>query len=58
MRSQAFIERRLLSRFENPSDGRVITLAQRLHEMDPPDYLLDKGTCRHVNLPAIAEMSR
>ena len=30
-------------------------VAQRLHEMDPPGYLLDKGTYRHLNLPAIAE---
>ena len=28
---------------------------QRLHGMDPPGYLLDKGTYRHLNLPAFAE---
>ena len=55
IRAQEFIEGTLLSRFDNPSEGRVIMIAQRLHEMDPPGYLLDKGTYRHLNLPAIAE---
>lgn len=54
-RAQEFIEGTLLSRFDNPADGRVIMVAQRLHELDPPGYLLDKGTYRHLNLPAIAE---
>lgn len=55
IRAQDFIEGTLLSRFDNPAEGRVIMVAQRLHEMDPPGYLLDKGTYRHLNLPAIAE---
>ncbi|WP_412551887.1 phage terminase large subunit [Shimia sp. MIT910701] len=54
-RAQVFIEGSLLSRFDNPSEGRVVMIAQRLHEMDPAGYLLDKGTYRHLNLPAIAE---
>ncbi|MEP0589270.1 MAG: phage terminase large subunit [Roseobacter sp.] len=54
-KAQEFIEQTLLSRFDKPSDGRVVMVAQRLHEMDPPGYLLDKGTYRHLNLPAIAE---
>ena len=54
-KAQEFIEGTLLSRFDNPAEGRVIMVAQRLHEMDPPGYLLDKGTYRHLNLPAIAE---
>lgn len=55
VKAQDFIEATLLSRFDNPAEGRVIMVAQRLHEMDPPGYLLDKGTHRHLNLPAIAE---
>jgi predicted phage terminase large subunit-like protein len=55
LRAQEFIEGTLLSRFDNPSEGRVVIIAQRLHEMDPAGYLLDKGTYRHLNLPAIAE---
>lgn len=55
-RAQDFIEATLLSRFDNPAEGRVVMVAQRLHEMDPPGYLLGKGTYRHLNLPAIAEV--
>jgi predicted phage terminase large subunit-like protein len=55
IRAQEFIEGTLLSRFDNPAKGRVVMIAQRLHEMDPPGYLLEKGTYRHLNLPAIAE---
>ncbi|WP_161594686.1 phage terminase large subunit [Marimonas lutisalis] len=55
LRAQEFIEGTLLSRFDNPAEGRVVMIAQRLHESDPPGYLLDKSTYRHLNLPAIAE---
>lgn len=55
VRAQEFIENTLLSRFDNPSEGSVVMVAQRLHEADPPGYLLDKGIYRHLNLPAIAE---
>ena len=54
-RAQNFIEGTLLSRFDKPAEGRVAMIAQRLHELDPPGYLLKKGTYRHLNLPAIAE---
>lgn len=50
-----FISATLLSRFDKPSEGRVIMVAQRLHEHDPATFLLDKGTYAHLNLPAIAE---
>ena len=55
LRAQDFIEGTLLPRFDNPPQGRVIMVAQRLHEMDPPGYLIDQGTYKHLNLPAIAE---
>jgi predicted phage terminase large subunit-like protein len=55
IKAQEFIEGTLLSRFDNPSQGRVVMVAQRLHENDPPGYLLSKGNFRHLNLPAIAE---
>ncbi|KRS19182.1 phage terminase large subunit [Roseovarius indicus] len=54
-RARIYIEETLLTRFNNPSEGRVAMIAQRLHEMDPPGYLLEKGTYRHLNLTAIAE---
>ncbi|MEQ6248950.1 phage terminase large subunit [Sulfitobacter sp. HNIBRBA3233] len=56
-RAQNYIDGSLLSRFDNPSEGRVVMIAQRLHEMDPPGYLLGKGGYRHLELPAIAEKS-
>jgi predicted phage terminase large subunit-like protein len=55
LKAQEFIEQTLLSRFDRPADGRVVMVAQRLHEMDPPGYLLAKGTYRHLNLRVIAE---
>ncbi|WP_299894503.1 hypothetical protein [uncultured Ruegeria sp.] len=55
VKAQEFIEGTLLSRFDNPAEGRVVMVAQRLHEMDPPGYLLKRGTYRHLNLPTIAQ---
>lgn len=54
-KARTYIEDALLTRFNNPSEGRVAMIAQRLHEMDPPGYLLEKCTYRHLNLTAIAE---
>ena len=54
-KAEAFIDSSLMSRFNNPSEARVVMIAQRLHELDPPGYLLSKGTYRHLNLRAIAE---
>ncbi|GGL50713.1 phage terminase large subunit [Wenxinia marina] len=55
LRAQDFMEGTLFSRFDRPAQGRVVMIAQRLHERDPAGYLLDKGTYRHLCLPAIAE---
>ncbi len=55
LRAQDYIQDSLLSRFDRPAEGRVVLIAQRLHERDPAGYLLDQGTYRHLNLPAIAE---
>lgn len=54
-RAQEYLEASLLSRFNNPREGRVVVIQQRLHEDDPAGYLLGKGTYAHLNLPAIAE---
>lgn len=56
-RAQEFMDASLLSRFDKPSEGRIICIQQRLHEVDPAGYLLSKGIYRHLNLPAIAETS-
>lgn len=55
-RAQEFMDASLLSRFDNPAEGRVICIQQRLHEVDPAGHLLSKGIYRHLNLPAIAEV--
>ncbi len=54
--AQDFIDGSLLSRFDRPVDGRVVCIQQRLHEVDPAGYLLEKGVYKHLNLPAIAEV--
>jgi predicted phage terminase large subunit-like protein len=54
LRAQVYISDSLLTRFDNPSEGRVVMIAQRLHELDPPGFLLEQGIYRHLNLPAIA----
>ncbi|MBW0159609.1 phage terminase large subunit [Sedimentimonas flavescens] len=56
LRAQDYIQDSLLSRFDRPAEGRVVLIGQRLHERDPAGFLLEKGTYRHLNLPAIAEV--
>lgn len=45
----------LLSRFNDPANGRVVSIQQRLHEDDLAAHLLETGRFRHLNLPAVAE---
>ena len=45
----------LLSRFNNPNTGSLISIQQRLHEDDLPARLIATGQYDHLNLPAIAE---
>jgi predicted phage terminase large subunit-like protein len=54
-RAKTYLDSSLLTRLNNPEQGRVIAIQQRLHEDDPAGYLLSKGVYRHLNLPAIAE---
>ncbi|KIC42123.1 hypothetical protein RA27_01590 [Ruegeria sp. ANG-R] len=55
VKAQEVIEGTLLPRFDSPCEGRVVMVAQRLHEMDPPGYLFERGTYRYLNLSAIAQ---
>ena len=55
LRVREHYEQTLLSRFNNPMDGRIIVIAQRLHEDDLPGYLLETNLFEHLNLPAIAQ---
>jgi predicted phage terminase large subunit-like protein len=45
----------LLSRFNNPKRGSLISIQQRLHEDDVPAQLIATNTFDHLNLPLIAE---
>ena len=45
----------LFSRLNDKRNGRIIVIHQRLHEDDLVGFLLDGGTFRHLNLPAIAD---
>jgi len=44
----------LLSRFNNPKAGSLISIQQRLHEDDLPATLISTGRYTHLNLPAKA----
>lgn len=51
-----FYKNSLLSRFNDPVNGRIIVVGQRLHEEDIVGHLLESGVgWHHINLPAIAE---
>lgn len=54
-RAKAYLDGSLLTRINDPDQGRIVAIQQRLHEDDPAGYLLSKGVYRHLNLPAIAE---
>lgn len=47
----------LLSRFNNPNTGSLISIQQRLHEDDLPARLIATDRYRHLNLPAITDTS-
>jgi predicted phage terminase large subunit-like protein len=44
----------LMSRLNQPETGRIIVVAQRLHEDDVPGFCLSLGLYEHLNLPAVA----
>lgn len=50
-----FYRNTLISRFNDPSQDRILVIQQRLHEEDIVGWLLEQGSWEHLNLPAIAE---
>jgi predicted phage terminase large subunit-like protein len=46
----------VLSRQNQPTEGRFIVIQQRTHEEDLAGHLLDAGGWTHLNLPVIAEV--
>ncbi len=49
-----FFQHTLLSRLNNPADGRFLLVMQRLHEADLAGHLLGQGVWRHLKLQARA----
>jgi predicted phage terminase large subunit-like protein len=50
-----FYQNTLVSRFNDPTQGRTIVVGQRLHEDDIVGHLLENAAdWHHINLPAIA----
>lgn len=47
----------LFSRFNNPKEGRMVMIMQRVHEDDPSGNLLKDGGWTHLKLPAEAKQS-
>lgn len=54
-RCSDWVRTTLMSRFDNPSEGAIVLVMQRLHVDDLAGILLDNGGWEHLNLPAIAE---
>lgn len=50
-----FYDDTLYTRLNDKKVGSVIVVQQRLYQDDLIAHLLEKGTFRHVNFPAIAE---
>ena len=53
-RVQEYLTSTLITRLNNPSDGRIICVQQRLSEMDPAGFLKDKGSYRTLSLLSVA----
>jgi predicted phage terminase large subunit-like protein len=51
---KSFFRQTLLSRLNNPSEGRILLVMQRLHEDDLSGHLLSQGGWRHLKLQAQA----
>ena len=50
-----FYQQTLLSRLNNPTQGKILLVMQRLHQYDLTGHLLEKGGFAHLNLQAEAE---
>ncbi|RZJ45393.1 MAG: hypothetical protein EON87_07585 [Brevundimonas sp.] len=53
-KAKRFVDESLMSRLNDKKHGKVIAIQQRLHEDDISAHLTEKGSFRHLNLPAIA----
>jgi hypothetical protein len=48
----------LISRLNDQETGRIIVIAQRLHEADLPGHCIETGIFAHLDLPAIAQRAQ
>lgn len=53
-KAKRFVDETLMSRLNDKRHGKVVAIQQRLHEDDISGHLTEKGSFRHLNLPAIA----
>ena len=52
---KGFFQQTLLSRLNNPAEGKILLVMQRLHEDDLVGHLLEAGGWQHLKLQAEAE---
>jgi hypothetical protein len=50
----SFVRESLLSRFDDPANGKIVLVMQRLHEADLAGQLIEAGGWELLKLPAIA----
>lgn len=53
-RAKQFVDETLLSRLNNKTTGKIVSIQQRLHEDDIVAHFKEKGGFRELELPAIA----
>lgn len=53
--ARRYFDETLYTRLNDKSSGSIIVVQQRLHQDDLIAHLIEKGTFRYINLPAIAE---
>jgi predicted phage terminase large subunit-like protein len=56
-RANQTFDEALLSRLNDPGEGRVVVVMQRLHEDDLAGHLLRRGGWTHIHVPIVAEES-
>lgn len=53
--SNEWVDQALFTRLNNPNEGRIVVIMQRLHSEDTTGHLLKKGQWEHLKLPAYTE---
>ena len=53
--SNEWVDQAVFSRLNNPKEGRIVVIMQRLHSDDTTGHLLAKGGWHHLKLPAVTD---